>query len=349
MALFKYSPRIELTSHRSKMKQIIGCAFFLWITVTGFAQFAERMDLTEGRLGISYTAVPIRPFKDTTGGFGYQALGLNIQIPLFGNQHPLTAPKTEIKHPHFYQIGAHAALDYLAANIGFLAAQHDFYNASLGMNGIFSNGKKNIFLLDATMGFACDQFIIQDNAQQYRFSGSFLVDHIHSASVMYFYGIALNYAYGKPLPLPVLGIRKKFSAKWSVTALLPVSLDFTDRITKDMSLGFLLRPAGNRYQFQNFHNFDSVSSSGVYLQLRQFELGVSYFYRFTRALSLGAEAGLLAGGDLKFTQINSPATTLSESSIKAGAKFRLTLRYHWPPPKSRPVLLDFENEILRLN
>ncbi len=329
-------------------KRVLICILFLVLAQYSFSQFAQRMDLTGGSIGASYTAMPVRPFKDTTGGFGYHAFGGNINLPLFGNRNKVAQNFSETKRIHFYQTSFHAGFESLNSTIGFVQTQRNFYTASAGLGGLFYNGKKNIFLIDASVGFASDQFVFQNNETQYRFTGSFIVNHIHSSSVMYFYGIAFSYAYGRPLPLPVLGIRKKFSKKLPMTAILPLSVDFTDRMNKDMSLNFLLRPSGNRFQFENKNDFDT-SSSTVYMQLRQFELGASYIWRFAKQFSLGAEAGLLGGGNMKFTEINNSKAVLYETGIKGGAKFRVSIRYRFPHKKALPENLDFENEMFRLN
>jgi hypothetical protein len=329
-------------------KRILTCILLLVLAQYSFSQFAQRMDMTGGGIGASYTVMPTRSFKDTTGGFGYQAFGGSLNLQLFGNRNKIAQNISDNKSPHFYQTSFHAGFESLNSTIGFVQTQRSFYTASAGLGGLFYNGKKNIFLIDASVGFASDQFVFQNNDVQYRFTGSFIVNHIHSASVMYFYGIAFSYAYGRPLPLPVLGIRKKFSKKWSMTAILPLSVDFTDRMNKDMSLNFLLRPLGNRFQFENKNDFDT-SSSTVYMQLRQFELGTSYIWRFAKQFSFSAEAGLLGGGNVKFTEINSPKTILYESGIKGGTKFRFSIRYLFTQKKATPENLDFENEMFRMN
>jgi Domain of unknown function (DUF6268) len=308
--------------------------------------FAQRMDPTSGSIGISYTGVPAQSFKDTSGGFGYHALGITISVPLFGNRNKIVENIKSDGRPHFYQVAAHAGFESLHSTIGFLKEQRNFYTASAGLGGMFSSGKKNIILADLSIGIASDGQVIENNNLKYRFSGSFIVNHRHSASVMYQYGLVFTYAYGRPLPLPVLGIRKKFSRTWVFSAILPVSLQFTDKLSKDMSISFLLRPSGNRFQLQNKNDFNTASPT-VYLQLRQFELGASWQYRLAKQFSLGAEAGLLGGGTLKFTEPEDRKTILYAASTKAGVKFRLSLRYHLPYKKTAAG--NMEEDMLRVN
>ena len=324
---------------------IATCLLFLAVSYNGIAQ---RMDLTGGSIGVSYTQSPSQSFKDTTGGFGYHALGANINIPLFGNRHKMIENAWKGGKPRFYQVSGHAGFESLRSTIGFINGTRTIYQASAGLGGLFYNGKKNIILTDLSVGIASDGLAVQSHDARYRFSGSFIVNHLHSPSVTYQYGIALNYAYGRPLPLPVLGIRKKFAKTWSFSAILPVIVQFTDKLNKEMNLSFLLRPAGNRFQLQNQNNFNTVSPA-VYMQLRQFELGLSWQYRFVPQFSFGAEAGLLAGGKLKFTEVGDLKTILYQTGMKPGATFRLSLRYHLPHKKTIGNNTDMEGDILRVN
>jgi len=324
-------------------KLIVTCTLFFTFFCRGFAQ---RMEPANGSIGISYTGLPAQSLKDTSGGFGYHALGISASVPLFGNRNKIVENLEQDGKLHFYQVAAHGGFETFRSTIGFLKEQRNFYVTSAGLGGMFSSGKKSIILADASIGIASDGEVIKNDGVKYRFSGLFIVNHRHSASVMYQYGLVFTYAYGRPLPLPVLGIRKKISGTWTVSAILPVSLQFTGKCSKNMTIGFLIRPAGNRFQLQNKNDF-ATTSSNVYLQLRQFELGASWQYRFAKQFSLGAEAGLLGGGKLKFTEPEDRKTVLYAASTKPGARFRVSLRYHLPHKKTGAG--NMEEEMLRVN
>lgn len=318
----------------------------LLFIVLSYRSFAQRMDMNGGGIGISYSQSPTQPFKDTTGGFGYHAVGITVSVPLFGNRNRLKETTIKDSRPHFYEISAHGSFEQLHSTIGFLKEQRNFYTASAGFGVFFYNGSKNIILANLSMGIAGDGLVIKNNNLKYRFSGSFIVNHIHSMSVMYQYGLVFTYAYGRPLPLPVLGIRKKFARTWAFSAILPVALQVSDRLNKQMTLSFSVRPAGNRYQLQNQNDFNTASTT-VYMQLRQFELGFLWQYHFAKQFSLGAEAGLLGGGKLKFTEPEDRKAILYQASTKAGARFRLSLRYRLPHKKAGANMP--EDDMLRLN
>ncbi len=312
--------------------------------------FSQRMDGAGGgnsSIGISYTGVPVQSFKDTSGGFGYHALGLNISLPLFSNRDKIVDNMQKDGKMHFYQVSGRAAFDAFHSTIGFLKDQRNFYAASAGLGGIFSSGKKSFISTEATIGIAADDEVIKGNDLKYRFAGSFIVNNRHSATVMYQYGIVFTYAFGRPLPLPVLGIRKKFSKTWTFSAILPAVIQFTDRLNKQMSVSFLIRPVGNRFQLQNKNDFYNSPSSTVYLQLRQFELGASWQYRFAKQFSLSADAGFLSGGKIKITEPEDIKTIVYSANTKAGVRFRVSLRYHLPHKKTGANALD--DEMLRLN
>jgi len=325
-------------------KKYIFILIVLSITFTGFSQ---KMNMTGGSIGLSYTTLPTRPLKDTTGNFGYNGVNISVTMPLFGNRNKLLQQLAKKEKPHFYQTSAHASFESLNANIGWLP-QTDIYNASAGIGAMFFNGKKNIIIADASLGVATDKLIWQNGNVDYRFSGMFLVNYMKSSAVAYQYGIVLTYAFGKPLPLPVLGIRTKLAKTWSFSLMLPAMLQFSDKLNKDMGLTFAFRPAGNRFQIQNDHYFNTTSSA-VYMQLRQFEFGGNYFYRFAKNFSLNAEAGMLTGGKLKFTEINDTKTILSESAIQAGPRFKISVRYHLPHKRSSGNNIDMDGEMYRIN
>ncbi len=317
---------------------------FVVLSRTGIAQRMESAG--SGSIGLSYTALPTQSFKDTSGGFGYQAWGINLNIPFFSNRHSIVKNVLDGQKPHFYQVSGHAGFESLRSSIGFINSDRNIYQVTAGLGGLFYNGRKNIILADVSTGIASDGLAIQSHDTRYRFSGLFLVNHLHSTSVMYQYGLVFTYAYGRPLPLPVLGIRKKFAQTWSLSAILPVSVQLTDKLNKQMSISFLLRPSGNRFQLENQNNFHTASPT-VYMQLRQFELGMNYQYRFAKQFSLGAEAGLLAGGKLKFTEVDDFKTILYQTHMKPGARFRLSLRYLLPHKANSTS--DMDPDLLRLN
>lgn len=323
-------------------------AISIILFITSYRSLAQRMELTGGGVGLSYTALPSQSFKDTSGGFGYHAMGINVSIPLFGNRYKPIKNTPAADKPHFYQVSAHANFESLHSTIGFIETQRTIYQASVGFNGLFYNGNKNIILADLTTGIASDGPTIQASSTRYRVSGSFIVNHLQNRSLTWQYGLVLNYAYGRPLPLPVLGMRKRFSKTWSFSAVLPVSVQFTARMDKNMHISFLLRPAGNRFQLQNQNDFNTASST-VYMQLRQFELGLSYLYKFTKQFSFGAEAGLLAGGKLKFTEVDDSKTVLYQTGLKPGPRFRLSLRYHLPHKKTTSNEVDMDGDMIRVN
>lgn len=316
--------------------------------VMSTACMAQRMDITGGSIGLAYTAAPSQRFKDTSGGFGYGAIAANISVPLLGNRHKRLQQPLQDGNSHFYEFSGHAAFESLHTTIGVVETARTIYQASAGLNGLFFNGSKNIVLADLSVGIAGDALTIQHSDIRYRFSGAFIVNHLQNASLTWQYGVVFSYAYGRPLPLPVLGIRKKFAKTWSFFAILPVSLQVTDRFNKDMSIGFLLRPAGNRFQLANQHDF-VTSSPTVYMQVRQFSLGASYLYRFTRQFSFGAEAGLLAGGKLKFTEVDNNKNILYQAAMKPGATFRFSLRYRLQYRKTTGNNIDMDGELLKVN
>lgn len=321
--------------------------FFLLTVFASSALQAQRGFATGGSIGLSYTALPERPFKDTSGSFGYQAIGLHVSIPVLGNRNKAVEGLAAGATTHFYEISAHGNIESFQPTIGFIAAQRQFYNASAGLGGLFYACNKNIILANASIGLASDQYVIENHDMALRFSGSFIVNHIQRSNLMFQYGLVFTYAYGRPLLLPALGFRKKFAKTWSLAAILPVSIQLSDRINKNLSWNLFVRPAGNRFQFQNQGNF-STESKTLYMQFRQFELGTSMNYRISMHFGIIAEAGLLAAGKLKFTESFDSKIVLAQQNLQPGFKGKLTLRYLLPHKKAAPGNLDnMEGEMMQ--
>ncbi|KAI9459580.1 hypothetical protein F5148DRAFT_1287109 [Russula earlei] len=306
----------------------------LFCVIISASVFAQGGAATGGSIGVSFTALPQSSFKDTVGKFGYTALDISARIPLFGSKHQ-TAGRKKGAHladssRHFYETSARLGFGLLPIDIGFLNTTRNFYNSSAGV-GVSIGSGKNIFSISANVGVAADGTVLQNNDTRYRFSGSFIVNHISQSGTVFQYGVAFTYAYGRPLPLPVLGMYKRISLgnKWSLSGVLPLSVQVTDHIDSKRQLAFSLRPSGNRFQFAN-ENVFATTSPAVFMQLRQFQLAAVYTYKFSQYFSLGADAGLLFARKLKFTEQDDTKTILSQITIKPGPSFKISLRYSLP-------------------
>lgn len=316
---------------------------FLFLKTT-----AQRTDLTGGTLAIGFTETPERPLKDTSGGFKSRSMNVHLSLPLFGNRDKVSTQPSKDSHAHFFQVSAHGSFTTGSKDIEFLDGQRNFYGGSAGIGGLFYNGRSNIIQADANMGISADGQTLQNHDAIPRFSGSFIVHHTSSPTLSFQYGAAFTYLYGRPMLLPVLGIRKKFSgSSWSVSAILPLNLQVTDRLNKEMGLSFFARPSGDRFQLLNQGYFGSTTSS-IYMGLRQFEAGSSFYYRLSREFSFDAEAGLLSGGTMKFTNTSDTRTTLYATGIKSGAQFRISLRYHLPHKRASGNNIDMDGELYRV-
>lgn len=300
-------------------KKILAGTVLILVCIKGMAQGMATAGSSS--IGISYTLEPERNFKNTSGGYKYSAVGMNAKIPLFG--------KRTIATGHFFETSLQADLQTTSTSFGFINNDRNFLHGSLGLGAVMFNGGKNMYIMNVATGIAADKDVISKNNTRYRFSGAFIVNHQHSSTTIYQYGVVFTYAYGKPLPLPILGIRTKLSANWTFSTILPAEVSFTDKLNTKMGLNFSIRPAGNRYQFDNQANF-STTSSTVFLQLREFQLSTALNYKLSREFSITGDAGFLVGGRLRFTEQDDVNTSLFETTVKPGVILRVSLRYRFP-------------------
>ena len=299
-------------------KHVIGLLFILF-SVKSMAQGFSSFN--GGSIGFTSTIEPERKYKDSVGSYQYHSIGFNARVPLFGKHDKTTK--------HFYETSLNTELQSSSASYGFLRNSSAFIHGSLGLGAIIYNGGKNILMANAAIGIAADQFTFDNNNTRYRFSGSFIVNHLHSSTTIYQYGAALTYAYGRPLLLPILGIRTKISSSWTLSAILPAELSFIDKLNAKTGLSFSLRPSGNRFQFNN-QGYFNTSSSTLYLQLREFQLGTAIYYKLTKDFTVSGDVGFLVGGKLQFTKQDSPSTVLYKTALNAGSVIRFSLRYRIP-------------------
>ena len=329
-----------------KQKSILLAIGILLLTGSSFAQ---RMDLTGGTVSVGRTETPDRALKDTSGSYGNHSLNIHVSLPLFGNREKLEGNKTKDSHVKFYQTSIHAGYTTGTTDIGVINQQRNFYSGSAGLGGLFYNGQNNIIQADANLGFSADQQSFEAHDVAPRFSGSFIIHHTSSPTLSLQYGAVFTYVYGRPMLLPVFGIRKKFSgSSWSVSGILPLNLQVTDRLNKNMGLSFFIRPSGDRFQIQNQNYFNSTATT-LYMGLRQFEAGSSFYYRLSKSFSFDASAGYLTAGTLKFTDASSSRTSLYQTGISSGAQFKLSLRYHLPHKRSNGNNIDMDGELFRVN
>ncbi len=323
MIIFCESLYITVCGHiRTNMYKLAFFPGVLMILLSGKATAQGMVSVNGGgSIGVSYTLEPQRKFKDATGGYQYSAAGINARIPLFRNKGKTPG--------HFFETSLQADLQTTSATFGFINNSRNFLNGSLGLGGIIYNGGKNILVMNAAIGLAADKDVIDKSNTRYRFSGAFIVNHQHSIKTVYQYGIAFTYAFGKPLPLPILGIRTKLPGNWTFSTILPVEVSFIDKLSSKAGLSFSIRPAGNRYQFDNQANF-STSASTVFLQLREFQVGAAFNYKCSKEFILSADAGFLLGGKMQFTEQDDPKNIVFTTGVKPGGIFRVSARYRFP-------------------
>ncbi len=313
--IFPLAGHIHKIMHRILLVSCLLFTFFVKVKSQGISP------VSGGSIGVSYTLEPQRKFRDVGGGYKYSALGMNAKIPLFRSK-----PN---ESGRFFEASLHADFQTTSASFGFIDNTRNFLNGSFGLGAVAFNGGKNIMVMNAAIGLAADKGVIDKSNTRYRFSGAFIINHQHSSKTVYQYGVAFTYAYGKPLPLPVLGIRTKLSDNWIFSTLLPVEVSFINKLNAKTGLSFFIRPSGNRYQFDNRSNFNTQAST-VFLQLREFQVGMGLNYKISKEFIFTADAGFLVGGQLKFTEQDDPKTSVFETGVKPGGIFKIGLRYRFP-------------------
>lgn len=284
----------------------------LCLLVSVFYGFGQDKKFLSPNLTISADYIPKQKLTDYNEKYSTARANALFSYPLLSRRFALTNTleyKTMV-------ILANAHAGYGLPSFSFIDEQHQLINGNAGLSFIYSNGSKNTFVANATVGAAEDLETIQ--SFQLRFGGLFILKHKFNGDFSGLIGAHYSYIYGRGLPLPVLGaiIRAGDKAKFKI--ILPVNISYMRKINEWDMLTVFIAPEGGQ---NNICNCGDTIFAGkpdvVRFRNRAFKAGVNYKIGVNDRIHVTPEIGFLTRRNISFSEAG---LTAKESFIKEDVK-----------------------------
>jgi hypothetical protein len=269
-------------------------------------------------VSVSALAEPNADFKDADGQFRANNFTLGANIPLGGvhihTQGDLVA--------HQFLLTALAGTGSQTIDSPALELTPRLYTGLLAGSILFGTRKGNLYY-----GSLGASFAEEDDAEggpQARPYGLFLGSFRNSHGVMFTYGAAFTYLFGRGLLLPAFGVVWSPNPTWTISGFLPFSWRFTQKLNDKFRMNYLLNAAGQQYRFANDGNFPGEDST-VYESMKESHIGAEIEYRPSHDVALLGQAGFAIARRLSFADAGEDHFAVSD--INAAPYIKLTARF----------------------
>jgi hypothetical protein len=216
-----------------------------------------------------------------------------------------------------------------------LGYRYTFLSQFATLSGTYFTGGKNTWLYSVSSSFSEDLGLLQKQLLL-RMSGLAVLRRKAGYNWGYQVGAVYTYAYGKGIPLPVLGLYIVFRNKSRLNIAPLLNITYTLRAGERSVASFRLAPTGGVYQYES----TAPAQAGALHTFRQraYRLQATYTYRKSRNLSLVGGAGMLVKRTLTYPDIRSGMI-----NIKSGLQFSLGIKYTFGEPL-KPGSVDMEED-----
>lgn len=181
-------------------------------------------------------------------------LSLGFNVPVI-TKDIYNKDSTRISNMHLLLTGGYSnvALDFEGIS------KHNFSKTSLGMRGIYNNGKKSIFFAEIS------PFVTQDNGynytKTYRIAATVLYNCSVNESFSFRLGFTRSYLWGNSFNLPYIGVRVGKLDKVNFSVQFPRSVTFNIPMGKYVRTSLYTKSQGGLYTFANT---DSIQLGSIY-------------------------------------------------------------------------------------
>ena len=266
------------------MKKLSYSLLFIFFFLLSFKSHSQNIGLGflfRPNITLGTAIVPTQNVEDSLE-FGMNRFYANLVIPLSGKL------KLDIRN-----INASFTQHFLTVNTGLRLPQGNLveentkiYNFSAGITGVHANIRSGIWFYTVNGGIVQDIEKLNQISPFFTAAGAYIrVKGIYKHNV---YGVALLYQYQRFLPIPILGINRRYNKKWFLELLLPAQ-------------------GAMRYQFSK------KFKAGVLVGFGSFRAGVNPSNRISLPdLNLGNKGNL----NLNYTELK--ITSVAELKIKNG-------------------------------
>ncbi len=285
---------------------------------------------TSPRLLLSYSHLGNQKYDSNANTFGLGQSSLSLNLPLYHSNYT----KSEYGLKRFLYIGFQPSLVLSSANFENTALDRKLINFSLGFNGIYFSGIKNLYLLSLRPMLNEDEYTI--NNPTWRYNASFLYNRMVNKKFKYRIGLTYTYLFGEGNLLPIVGGTYRFNQKNILLVNLPYNITYRHVINSNLSTGLFLKPNGSMNRFMNRNYFDS-SYNTVLFRRSSYLLGANVIYKISPKLLLMADLAISSKQQLRFTQdAERDGKSYYEASVKP--TFFLSIKLLWMPfaaPKAK--------------
>ena len=269
-------------------------------------------------VSVSALAEPDADFKDTDGQFKANNFTLSANVPL-GGVH--VHPGGDVL-AHQFLLTALVGSGSQTIDAPPLDLTPRLYNGVLAGSILFGTSKGNLYY-----GSVGASFAEEDDAEggpKARPYGLFLGSFRNSHGVMFTYGAAFTYLFGRGLLLPAFGIVWSPNQNWTISGFLPFSWRFSQKLNDKFRMNYLLTAAGQQYRFANDGNFPGQDTT-VYESMKESHVGAEIEYHPSHDVTLLGQAGFAVARRLSFA--NAGEDHFATSDINAAPYVKLTARF----------------------
>lgn len=302
------------------LKKILGLLLLCYI-----AQAQDKKFLNP-QIKFSAEYFPGSDIKNDTNGnsFSYAKAQLGFVYPLISRRFALT---NDLNYKA-YAVLLNANASYALPDYSFLETNHQLVSAVAGPSIIYNTGNKNTWLAGFNVGMAQDISLLSNT--EIRFTGHALFKHKTSGNFSYHIGVVYTFAYGRPLPLPLLGCVIRTTSKSKLKISLPLSIAYYYKTNQFDMLTLFIQPDGDQYNFSAIDDsaFAGVNPLTLRMRYRSFKAGLSYKIGVSDRFFLTPEVGLSLRRKISFSDgAIGDKTTFYSGDVKPFPYIKVGLRY----------------------
>ena len=299
-------------------------AFVLLYLIVDLPLLAQNLQmLTSPRLLLSYSHLGNQKYDSNANTFGLGQSSLSLNLPLYHSNYT----KSEYGLKRFMYIGFQPSLVLSSANFENTAIDRKLINFSLGFNGIYFSGIKNLYLLSLRPMLNEDEYTISNPI--WRYNASFMYSRMVNTKFKYRIGLTYTYLFGEGNLLPIVGGTYRFNQKNILLVNLPYNITYRHVINSNLTAGLFLKPNGSMNRFMNRNYFDS-SYNTVLFRRTSYLLGANVIYKISPKFRLMADLAISSKQQLRFTQdAERDGKSYYEASVKP--TYCLSLKLLWMP------------------
>ena len=175
---------------------------------------------------------------------------------------------------------------------------HNLLKASLGLRGIYNNGKKGIWFMEASPYLSAD--LSQGQTYNYRWAGTILYDYMANPALSFRFGVTRTFIYGNLSHLPYIGIRIGRLDRSYLSIQFPRNISFSFPMGRTWRGSILTKPMGGLFTMANtdslYNGSDKTIMYGRFEMITGFRLDAA----FNNHLSAFASAGVTGIKNLGF-------------------------------------------------